>query len=111
MIRTARELAEMFAKMSPDDLVWVYWYAKDEVEIHNPEVASGAGVKNEDWEVIVKNIGDVPDQIYEQFSEAVRHQLGQYECSGCYEYDYSAIENGNYDTLCKDCGEETDIVS
>lgn len=112
MVKTAKELAEMFAKMSPDDLVWAYWYARDEVEISNdPDGTGNKGVKDEDWEVIVKDIGDVPEQIYEQFSEATRHQLGQYQCDGCYEYDYSAVENGDLETMCRYCGEETDIVS
>lgn len=110
MVKTAKELVEMFAKLPPTELVWVYWYAKEEVEIHNPDTTSGAGVKDEDWVSIVNDIGDPPDQLYEYFSEACGSKLRQYLCDNCFEYDYSSKDIESQ-TLCKDCGEERDFTA
>lgn len=110
MVKTAKELAEMFAKMPPSETVWVYWFAKEEIEIHNPDAPSGSGVKDEDWDAIVNDIGDPPDQLYEYFSEAYGSKLRQYLCDQCYEYDYSSMDIEN-ETLCKECGEESDITA
>ena len=107
MVKTAKELVELFSKMPPDELVWVYWYAKDEIEIYNSP--DGKGVSEDDWKDIVNDIGDPPDQLYEYFSEAVGSKLRQYRCDQCYEYDYTTLNNENED-LCKECGEEADVV-
>jgi hypothetical protein len=69
MVKTAQELAEMFAKMPPGEKVWAYWFAKDEVEVHNSP--DGKGVSEEDWNFIVEDIGDETERLYECFSEAV----------------------------------------
>lgn len=108
MVKTAQELAEMFAKMTPTDKVWVYWFAKDEVEIHNSP--DGKGVSDEDWNFIVEDIGDEGERLHEQYSDAVSNRLSQYSCDACYEYDYTTKEVDN-ENLCCDCGEEKDLLS
>lgn len=110
MVKTAKEWAEMFAKLPPTELVWAYWYSKDEVEIHNPDAPSGFGVKDEDWTSIVNDIGDPPDQLHEYFQEAYGSKLREYLCDHCYEYDYSATDIDG-ETHCKNCGEETDLTA
>ncbi len=108
MVKTAKELAEMFAKMPPGEKVWAYWFAKDEVEIHNSP--DGKGVSEEDWNFIVEDIGDETERLYECFSEAVSNRLNKYSCEGCYEYDYTTKEIDD-ESLCKDCGEESDLLA
>jgi len=108
MVKTAQELAEMFAKMPPTELVWAYWYAKEEVEIHNSP--DGKGVAEDDWIAIVNDIGDPPDSLYEYFCDAIDRKIRQYRCDNCYEYDYTTKELDS-EKFCCDCGEENDLLT
>jgi hypothetical protein len=108
MVKTAQELAEMFAKLPPGEKVWAYWYCKNEIEIHNSP--DGKGVAEEEWNLIVEDIGDPPDDLYEYFSSAVSNHLSQYSCEGCYEYDYTTKDVDN-ESLCQNCGEENDLLA
>jgi hypothetical protein len=109
MVKTAKELAEMFEAMPPGDLVWVYWYAKDEVEIYNSPDGEH-NVVDEDWKAIVNEIGEPPEQLYEYFSQAVSSQISQYSCEGCYNYDYTTREIDS-EKRCQQCGEENDLLA
>lgn len=113
MVRTAKEWAEVFAKIAeadPDQKVWAYCYTSDEIEIYNSP--DGKGVQKSDWDIIVENIGSdyAIDSLYETFSEAVAHQLVNYRCDSCYEYDYTA-KTEDSETTCQGCGEETDLLN
>jgi hypothetical protein len=111
MVRTAKEWAEIVAKIAeadPDQKVWMYLFTQDEIDIYNSP--DGKGVQKSDWDVIVENIGDAPDELYEGFSEAVSNQLINYRCDSCYEYDYTAKTEDN-ETTCQGCGEETDLLN
>jgi hypothetical protein len=111
MVRTAKEWAEIVAKIAeadPDQKVWMYLFTQDEIDIYNSP--DGKGVQKADWDVIVENIGDAPDELYEGFSEAVSNRLMNYRCDSCYEYDYSSKTEDN-ETTCQGCGEETDLLN
>jgi predicted SprT family Zn-dependent metalloprotease len=107
MVKTAKELVEIFSKLPPDELVWAYWFAKDEIEIYNSP--DGKSVEEDDWKAIVNDIGDPPDTLYEYYTEAQYRTLSKYRCDQCYEYDYTTIDSDS-ENLCKDCGEEADVV-
>jgi hypothetical protein len=116
MIRTAKEWAEVFAKIAdkdPDQKVWAYCYTRDEVEVHNSPEPDG-NISEADWNDIIGEFdglcsGSALEPVWEAFSDAVGSELSHIRCDDCYEYDYQ-VKGEKYERKCANCGEEQDLL-
>ena len=116
MIKTAKEWAEVFAKIAernPDEKVWAYTYTKSEVEVSNSPEADKE-ITPADWENLVNEFERICDtgaleQIWEGFSDATSSELSHIRCDDCYEYDYE-VKGEEYEMKCSNCGEEQDLL-
>jgi hypothetical protein len=116
MIRTAKEWAEVIAKIAeadPDQKIWVYCYTREDVEVYNspePDKRIGKG----EWDNLLSEFERICDnhaleQIWEAFADATSSELGHLRCDDCYEYDYQ-VQGEPYEKKCAGCGEERDLL-
>ena len=116
MIRTAKEWAEIIAKIAeadPDQKIWIYCYTKADVEVHNSTEPNG-NVSEADWNDIIGEFdglcsGSALEPVWEAFSDAVGSELSHIRCDDCYEYDYQ-VKGEKYERKCANCGEEQDLL-
>jgi hypothetical protein len=116
MIRTAKEWAEVFAKIAeadPDQKVWAYCYTIDEVEVYNSTEPNG-NITQAEWDKIIEEFdglcgGSALEPVWEAFSDAISSELGHLRCDDCYSYDYQ-VKGEDYERKCAGCGEERDLL-
>lgn len=116
MVRTAKEWAEIIAKIAeadPDQKIWIYCYTKEDVEVYNSPEADEK-VSPTDWDNLIGEFERICDnnaleQIWEAFSDATSSELSHIRCSDCYEYDYKVVGE-DYERKCAGCGEEQDLL-
>jgi hypothetical protein len=116
MVRTAKEWAEVFAKIAeadPDQKVWAYCYTKEDIDVYNSPEPNGR-VSEADWDNVISEFERICDHsalepIWEAFSNATSSELGHIRCNDCYEYDYQ-VKGEDYERKCASCGEENDLL-
>lgn len=117
MVRTAKEWAEIVAKIAeadPDQKIWIYCYTKEEIEIYNSPEPNGT-LPNAEWERVIERFeryadNDALENIWSAFSDATSEELVNLRCDECYDYDYECITSESNETLCANCGEEKDLL-
>jgi hypothetical protein len=116
MVRTAREWADIIAKIAekdPDQKIWIYCYTKEDVEVYNSPEPDEKIAKAE-WDKIIEEFdglcsGSALESVWEAFSDAVSSELRHLRCDDCYEYDYE-VKGEEYEMKCANCGEEKDLL-
>ena len=110
--RTASDWIEFFSRYKPTEIVYAIVYDKEDTRGVND---SDITLKDEDWAVIANNIDSdyVHDRLWENLTEAMESQIGEYSCEDCGAYDYEVLQVETDEIsgqVCRKCGEEEDLL-